>query len=700
MARLNRLGTWLVLAQAWLAQVGTVAATVPSGTGALRAPSSSTPTSLDTTSVDSVYTLPTTVVTATRLDFRAQIKSLPGQVSYVAVDPLRADITDVGGLLDELPGLRVRDYGGHFSSASVRGSSASQVKIYLDGIPLGRAGLGVTNLADLPFASLHHVEVYRGFAPSDLPAASLGGAVNLVTLRPPAGASRTIWHRGRLSSGAGDYDTRRFGLSGQARWRTWSGLALFDHLQSDGSFEYQDDNGTPLNRTDDRLSRRQNNWVRRDEALLRLSRDLPGGGRLALVEQWSGRRQGVAGLPSAQASFATLEAASSLTSLDVELPPTLQERLQARARLHHEWRRDRFADLHNEVGLGYQDNRDVTQTFGANAHATLTTSSAHAVTLLIDVRHERFTPWRRLPRERLGPDQERLALELTSENRVSALAERLVLHGTWRFLAEHDDFRGDVRTPYSRAPAKSARRESFEPRAACRLRLWTGLHLEASYGEYHRTPSFLELFGDGGSIAGSSDVVPEKGIQRDLGIDFERHIGRLRLNAEVAAFHNRADHLITFLPQSQRTFVARNIGAVRLEGEEWSLQLAPATGRRWKLEGNYTRLRSKDLGTDQSWYAGNVLPGRPEHELFARATVAAGPLELAYRFEHLGQNYLDRANRQYVARRDLHGVDLSARLRALRLQLGLRNLTDNRTEDVAGFPLPGRTVVLTSEYVF
>jgi iron complex outermembrane receptor protein len=641
-----------------------------------------------------VYTLPAIVVRARRPSPQEILEPLPGQVSVVELAPLRRQMATAAEVLDELPGLHVSDYGslGAFSTVSIRGSAPSQVSLYLDGVPLVRAGLGLTNLAELPFAAIERIEVYRGFAPPDLPGAGPGGAINLITRSAPHRGARNT----QVVAGGGSFDTRRLGVSQTLSIAGLGGLLVADLLQSRGDFAFHDDNGTPLNLRDDEVVARQNAWLRSEEVLAKLARPLGGAGELRLVNQWVRRRQGVPGLSSFQSAHARSGATWAVTSLDARLPPVFGRRLQASARLFHDWRRDTFADPLSEIGLGYQDNRDVTRAVGGHLGLRARLPYLQALALDVEVRGERFDPWRRYPSPRGGPRQARHSLEAGLEQRLQFGAGRLATHAGLRLAHQRDRFAGDLRTSYSTRPARSGTRRDLEPRLGARLRLVSGVFAEASWGRYHRSPGFLELFGDGGSVAGSSDLVVEEGTNRDYGLLVQGAALGLRGRFEVAHFRNRVDHLITLLPQSQRTFVARNIGSARLHGEEWSWRLTSARqAPRWSLDGNYTRQRSTDLGVDIAWYAGKHLPGRPEHQLFQRLGLHLGAFEIGYEYEHLGSNWLDRWNRERVARRDLHGVDARAGWRGVSLQLGARNLGDQRVADVAGFPLPGRTFFAT-----
>jgi iron complex outermembrane receptor protein len=681
-------------AAAWLALAGPTA-------WAQGGPAAAADSAAAAAAPDTVYTLPPSVVRARRPTASDRVERLPGSATVVEMASERDRLTTTAEVLDRVPGLHVSRFGGlgDFATVSIRGSGPNQVSLYLDGVPLARAGLGVANLADLPFAGVERVEVYRGFAPAELAGASLGGAVNLVTRT--ASPRGPVLRRSCLVAGLGSFGTRRLGFTQELAGRGWSGLLAADHLESDGDFEFHDDDGTHLTTAGDEIVPRRNNASRADEVLFRVGRALPAGGELALVNQWVDRRHGVPGLSSYQSDAARSGATYDVASAEVRFPGLARGRLSTRARVFGEWRRDTFADLENEIGLGYQDNRDETWSRGAQAGLRLHVPVLHAVELGAESRRERFEPWRRLPELVTGPAQERRTLELACEQHRT-WAWNLTLHAGLRWARESDDFSGDLRNPYSPRPARAVQRTFTEPRLGARWVLARGLAVRGTYGRYHRTPGFLELFGDAGSVAGSSDLVPEEGTNRDVGLQLAG--SRFGLEAELAAarFHNTVDHLITFIPQSQQTFVARNIGAARMRGEEWSWHLAaaPRDGRppRFAIDGSWTHLDARDLGVDRSWYAGMVLPLRPAHEVHQRAALRLGRAEIGWEYDHVSRNMLDRWNSKVVSRRDLHALDLRLGFGSTSLQLELRNLTGERATDVAGFPLPGRTLSSTISY--
>jgi outer membrane receptor for Fe3+-dicitrate len=130
----------------------------------------------DSTEARPAYQMAPIQIRAARLTPEVRLRDLPGQTSWLDVEPFQLEVINTAAILGQLPGLHIQNFGsiGHVATASIRGSTASQVTVYLDGVPLTRAGAGLMNLAELPFAGVHHIEVYRGFAPTSAPGLRTG----------------------------------------------------------------------------------------------------------------------------------------------------------------------------------------------------------------------------------------------------------------------------------------------------------------------------------------------------------------------------------------------------------------------------------------------------------------------------------------------------------------------------------------------
>jgi hypothetical protein len=139
---------------------------------------------------------------------------------------------------------------------------------------------------------------------------------------------------------------------------------------------------------------------------------------------------------------------------------------------------------------------------------------------------------------------------------------------------------------------------------------------------------------------------------------------------------------------------------------------------RLALTFNYTHQDAID-DSDVPYLHGNQLPGRPRHELYARVELewsAGRPLpgltalapftpRVFFDANLIGDNYLNRANTKQVGSRTLLGTGFSFGLPRrildpLRVSFEVRNLTDDQTRDVLGFPLPGRVFSGTVSWGF
>lgn len=106
----------------------------------------------------------------------------------VVIDRERIRATSADSLEDLLRregGMQLSRNGGPGQSASVmiRGSAASNTLVLIDGVRIGSATLGQTDLAAISLAQVERIEIMRGPGSSLYGADAIGGVVNIVTRR-------------------------------------------------------------------------------------------------------------------------------------------------------------------------------------------------------------------------------------------------------------------------------------------------------------------------------------------------------------------------------------------------------------------------------------------------------------------------------------------------------------------------------------
>lgn len=651
---------------------------------------------------DTLFVVPSIVVEADRPRMGDEPLTRSGFVARVELDERRARVADLSTVLSGLVGVRVTQYGGlgSFATASIRGSSSGQVKVFLDGVPLDDAYLGVTDLSELPLGGVRRVDVYRGFTPPALGASVIGGAINLVTWDGDA-LERGRVVRAEAHESYGSFDTARHQLS---VWSHPPHLKLFVHggyTRSLGDFRFLDDNGTPLAPDDDAVVARTNNDFDVWSALLRAEADVPGFGSVAAGHDASRHERGVPGLGAFQSKDARSRRDWNMTHLRIAPTTLLPRRLAVSAVAFHSRSEDEFSDPDGTISLVATETRNAIRSYGGRVRARwLLPRVPLALEGVYEGRRDVFHPSETFPAERRGPERWRRSDTGALGAEVHLFRQRLVVTATERFERQTNEFfdeGGALGLPPT--PRGRFAEHNRSPSVGVRWQATPFLTVKGNAGRYYRLPTFLELFGNVGSVTGNASLVPEEGLNRDAGVVVAiDRAGPIRAALfEVVYLDNEVDNLILFFPNSQRTSRPVNIGSARIRGVE--LSAAAGLGRQLRVAANYTHLDAKDT-SDIPYYAGNQLPSRPRHEAGASATYARGVWRLTYELRLIGANFLDRANRQEASRRDLHNVvvGLETPVPGVTLSFEARNLADDHVTDVAGYPLPGRSFYMTLSY--
>jgi iron complex outermembrane receptor protein len=651
---------------------------------------------------DTVYHLSEILVEAERLEDITDIANRPGFIAIIPMDDVSRRVTSAGDYLAQTVGFHVRSTGGYgaYSTASVRGSSAQQVKVYLDGVPLHQAQSGIVNLADLPTTSLSRIEVYRGYGPFDLSGSSMGGVVNLVTQKPGEHG------RGHVTASYGSLATTRLGGSYSFSGRAWNFLALGSFLSTEGDYEFLDDNGTPYTRSDDAVTERINNHLDEFEGLAKATGPLAGG-TLVVSNQLYYRKQGLPGYSTVQSATEKMTKKYNLTHAAWHFHDSSGRYPRFQLGLYYLYQTDHFTDARPVTAGGKPDENNRTTSFGGTLRWGLPLPSARqSLRGLISFTRESFRP-REIAAEMVdGETQTRNTLAASVEDEIFVYGNRIRIVPSVRFETYTDDmtpfesvrddmaayFRGmsDTEITYSRTTGS----------IGLIVKPGAGFTLKANYGRYYRIPSLMELFGYRGMVVPNPGLRPETGLNRDLGVTWKRSFGRMRsLSAECAYFWSDVDDLImyTYLVWA-RAAQAVNINSAGISGYEVSLSAGSLYG--FALRGNITRLRAVDTGP-VSYTNGKYLPNRPGLEAHIRLSWAGYGLSAFYEYDYVSGNYWNAYNGVAPNNkgplfdiRRFHALGLTTPTGVPRTSftLEVRNLTDERVEDVMGYPLPGRSL--------
>jgi len=230
------------------------------------------------------------------------------------------------------------------------------------------------------------------------------------------------------------------------------------------------------------------------------------------------------------------------------------------------------------------------------------------------------------------------------------------------------------------------------------------LRLRANAGRYARLPSLYERYGNGGVIRGNPFLVPEHGLNADLGATFTHAGRRHRVTVDGALFAGRTDDLIEF--ESQGYFAGYlNVGRARTLGAELSVSAQALRHLLFVAQGTFTDVRDT---SGLSGREGNLLPHLPRLRAYARPELRGLPLGrhlalgLYADVDVTGQRYEDPANLTALPARALFGAGgyLAVRPAGARVLLSAYNLGNATGIDVLEFPLPGRSLFLTLAFAY
>lgn len=648
----------------------------------------------------SAHAEPVTRTVAPRLEER------PSDGSATRVDLSEHERTpgDLAEATGQLPGAHVRRTGSGAMPAflSVRGAAPNQVRVLLDGVPLHGGGASSFDLSAIPAGLLGGLTLHRSGAPLRLGAPLPGGAL---LLESPG--SRTSRAAGRLTGG-GRFEREALGaitLHGTRPSSPATDIRL--SLTGDrGDFRYFDDGGTPFSDTDDRPDARRSNNDSMGAAWLVRHRRREAGWRLTALTLGAVRESGLAGPVGLQSRDARLAQLRLDQILQADRPRWPSAPVDTTLRVWSSATHDRLNDPSGEIGLTEQRVQQTGWRAGSAAEVTLHPAQWLAVETFAGHEHEALTS-----RDR---DDTRFAHRTIRHAGGGGAELSAAVPGAW--AEARVGARGDVARTVDDRSGVASTHPLFSPAGRLGARLAGhrgGIGLHAGLWSAERVPDFMELFGDRGWTQGNPELQPERRRNADLGLRGDLHGARGSLRGDLAFFEAEARHLIAWIQNSQGVRRPINLDRVRFRGWEATLDARHFRGHQLTLNGHLIDAVQRSGGPDSR---GRRLPYVPDLAGSATARTRAGRSDLTWTAHAQAPFYLDTANTRALPARQQHDVSAGLRLgpdQRWSLAATIRNLFDQRiadaplrdggrtipvpqpVSDTLGYPLPGRTLLLT-----
>jgi len=578
----------------------------------------------------------TVVVSATRIP--QAVRDVGVSVSVVSrerIEELNAQ--NVGEVLEEVVDARVNSYGsmGAGSGITLRGSSANQVLVMVDGRPVNVASVGMADLSMYPVDQIERIEVIRGPGSVLYGAGAMAGVVNIVTKDPPKQLQTD------LSASYGTKNTRILQLDNGAKIGDVGYLITASQNASDGW--------------------RENSACDGYNIAGKLDYDMTQESRLVLNSGFSRQNKGVPGSTSWQTPDAKQYDQQYWFDLTHKYEFETNTCLTSKAFLNQNWQEYKDPD-------SFTDDISRNQKTGLDVQQTLPVGEKQ---LLLG-----------------GIYLENDYVNIKDAGGVSRIGGNRDLFTGAGFLQDEISFLEKfVVTPGLRYDIQSKWGAELSPKISGLYKIIEGTRLKASIGRGFRAPTVDELYWRDDYSEGNPDLKPEDSLSYDAGI--QQQLGEKSM-FQVSLFQSHVKNMIAWFDDGKGIYKAENVNDAFLQGVETELRAQLTKEISGAL--NYTLLGAQDTSGQ---YDGETLTYRPKNKVGGRLGYQSKwGLKLSVNAEYTDSVYIDRTNTKELGGFVTLGAYASqAIVKGVEIYVRGDNILDKQYQLVNGYPMPGFSVM-------
>ena len=630
-------------------------------------------------------------------------KPLQASSSYAEVLPevWEGRSLSAAEVLASLPGVQYTRQGGvgSFQTVSIRGVSAKNIVVCMDGIPLNDASGGAVDFGSIDLNQIEKIEVYKDRVPAKFGGRGIGGAINFITKgSKPAEAVLQPDEKksGRILLSYGSHNT--WEAAAQMLSRLTDSVSVSASLSarhSDNDYEFESQNGTPYNPDDDFTDKRKNAEFTEYSGLAK-ARVLHANGVFSTLNMNFSRSEGGnPGRDDAQTEVAGYKGEFVQTTYRAELPQLLGW-LWLEFSLTGKFEKATSHSYYPLDHIGYASS--TMQVYGTAGYSIA-------------------------PEVVANYSGDRLEANVRLSYDAAYYSKRGTSSGKWNLTRYSTTVSGDVSYEiYKNLSVGGESSASFtiddihggkfvQPASLLDLKTeetnnfsWTGrgfVRYDApnsryggnlSFGRFVRAPQLMELYGVYPGMLSNPDLKDETALRLEVG-------GYYMIPKSSTAI--RATYFETFLDNGIYWMISGgfvkplNVGESHVRGLEAELESKPVNWFSVILRATF---QDPEDRSKEKHYNGKQLPNEPTRSYYAEAR-----FDLPYHFdftwtsEYRTDIYDDRANRIKQPAVDLHHFSLGyAPFEKTRLVFALRNLTDETYRNpYIPFPTPGREYKLT-----
>ncbi len=589
-----------------------------------------------------------------------------GFVTVIDAKPFINKVKTIQEILSQQVGVDVQEYGslGQYTTVGIRGSSAEQVLVLLDGVKLNTIGGGAVDFSSIPLDSLDRIEVIRGASSTQFGSEAMGGVINIITKRAQKKQSF------ELSGGGGSFQTAKQNLGYSRRFENWSFLLDQTFAKSAGDFKFittptiiggaSIGGGQEFTRT--------NNSFWSNNALFKAEASPTKKLNLSLTSDWFTSKRQIPATEQEVILFAPSQLPlgrerllKNVTSLKAELKSLGVEGLNLQLQPFYRYNFSHFSDPQPALG-GAIDVKNFDHSVGglmAWDYSLPQDFVLHHFKLNYEIKRDWFDSHSPIGSPTTGFHQ-RITNGVYTGDEISFWEDRFFVNPGMRFENTTD----------------------FGSKVALSLGLkgkpldW--LTLKTNIDNSFRYPNFIELYlPNEGVIRGNPDLRPESAINFDAGFEIKHPYGWFSANY----FLNEINNSIIFVPISAFTIAPVNTNEVRAQGAELAFTFTP-----WEhldITGNYTYLHATLQSTGQQ------LPGRPKQKANVTLTLKNKWGSIYGTLQFIDDLPINFSGTTFLKKRAQVNVGGSLNfLEYWHFAIEVKDINNIQMLDAVGFPLP------------
>lgn len=569
--------------------------------------------------------------------------------------------------LDFVSSVHLKDNGGsNIKTASIRGSTSSQVLILVDGARVNNLQTVSSDLGLFSLQNVERIEIYRGGNSAFFGSNAVGGIINVVS--KPAAALQPF-HAGistRIST---------------VRAQTYSGF-LAGHL---GNFnarvavqhEQQPDSSLQVNHGG-RNVRLVNSGSRTDNAFLSLDYRIDASSRLSWTSHFVNRKTGIIETISNNfTSIAKAEQSDWMTVNSLRFLRPLGGKVTTEVSISHVFNRILFEDptLPGDSPGTHLKANHRTHSFQGESRTDINFDVSNQASIGFLAARETAVSTSLSSAER---DQTGLFLAHRLRLPVPVFFDRFILQPVYR-LDRHSN--SGIKNNYKIGATLLKQSPA------------TLFSVRSSYGTNYREPGFNDLFWSDAFGSGNPDLKAERSGNVDAGFQIERMFPSANVTFEVNYFRNESRDLIAWKPGSDGIWQPENIDRTVSQGVE--VLQSFASKKTFLLSWSYTFTRALDKRADPG-LRNNQLRYVPRHTASATAEIFIRRMRLNLSYKFTGERFDDSANRVSLQPYHLFNLrlarDIDFKRWKVSASVGVQNLLNEQYEEVVQFPAASRTL--------